>query len=339
VPNQLDDLTARLKFPGDIMMRRVRIEWLPVCLALAGAGAAPAQNFPLKPVRVITGEAGGATDIAARLMAQGLAGSFGQQVVVENRGGSIIIPAQMVAQAPPDGHTLLFYSSSIWLLQFMQDNVPFDPLRDFAPVTLAVSMPTVLVVHPSLPVKSVRDLINLARAQPGRLNYGSGASGGANHLSPELFKAMAQVNIVRIAYKGAATALNETISGELQVMFPAMASGLPHVKSGRLRALAVTSAEPTALAPGLPTIAASGLPGYESTLRLGLLAPAHTPPALVRRLSQETVRVFSGSEVKTRLFGAGAEVIGSTPEAFEAAIRADLPKWGRVIRNAGIRAE
>ncbi len=308
-------------------------------LALLAPGIALSQNYPLKPIRLVTAEVGGATDVAARLIAQGLASRFGQQVLVENRGGSAIIPAQIVAQAPADGHTLLFYSSTIWLLPFMQDNVPYDPVKDFSPVTLAVSMPTILVVHPSLPVKSVRELIALARAMPGKLNYGSSGSGGANHLSPELFKAMARVDIVRIAYKGAATALNELISGQLQLMFPAMASGLPHVKSGRLRALAVTTALPTALAPGLPTVAAAGLPGYESTLRLGLLAPAGTPPTLIKRLHQETVGVLNRGEVRERLFNAGAEVIGSSPEEFESTVKSEMPKWAAVIRNARIRAE
>jgi tripartite-type tricarboxylate transporter receptor subunit TctC len=318
-----------------------------ICPMALGAGAASGQttstrsghDYPNKPVRIVTADVGGATDVAARLIAQGLAGGLGQQVLVENRGGSVIIPAQVVAKAPPDGYTLLVYGSTIWLLPLMQDDVPYDPVRAFSPITLAVSMPTVLVVHPSLPAKSVKELIAFAKAKPGQLNYGSSGSGGVNHLSPELFKAMAGVDIVRVFYKAASTALNDVIGGQVHLMFPPTGSGMPHVKSGRLRALAVTSAQPTALAPGLPTMAASGLPGYESALLLGVFAPAGTPPTLITRLNREIVRVLNRPEVKERLFNAGAETIGGSPEHLVATVNADIARWGKVIKDAGIRAD
>lgn len=307
------------------------------CAQATSTGAGQIQ--PGRPIRVVTGDPGGGSDLAARLIAQGLTISLGQQVIVENRGGSVIIPARIVAQAPADGHTLLLYSDSIWILPLMQDHVPFDPVQSFSPVTLPGRSPTVLVVHPSLPARSVAELIALVRSRPGELNYSSGAAGGVNHLSPELFKAMAGVNITRIAYKGAVAALNDLIAGQVQLMFPAVASGMPHVKSGRLMALAVTSAQPTALAPGLPTVAASGLPGYESTLILGVLAPAKTPVTVVSRLNQEIVQVLYREEVKERFFNAGIEVVASTPEQLAASVKSGMAKWGKLIRDAGIRGD
>ncbi|MBI3069132.1 MAG: tripartite tricarboxylate transporter substrate binding protein, partial [Betaproteobacteria bacterium] len=260
-------------------------------MAVLGAGVASGQDYPNKPIRLVTAAPGGALDVAARLIARGLTGSLGQQVVVDNRGGSAVIAAEIVVKAPPDGYTLLFYASAVWLLPSLRDSVRYDPVRDFLPITLATRAPHILVVHPSVPVNSVKELIVLGKARPGELNYASGPTGSSIHRAAELFRAMAGVNIVRVPYKGSAQGLNDLIAGEVQLMFPTTASAMPHVKSDRLRALAVTSAEPSALAPGLPTVAASGVPGYEAVAMTGIWAPAKTPGAIIARLNQEIVRV------------------------------------------------
>jgi len=307
--------------------------------ALAAAQDASTQGYPNKVVRIVTAEPGGGNELAARLISQGLTTSLGQQVIVESRGGgSGAIAMQTVAKAAPDGYTLLLFSSSLWVLPLMKD-VPWDTFRDFAPIVLAASAPNVLVVHPALPVKSVRELLALAKSKPGKLDYASGASGAAAHLSAELFKSLAGVNIVRITYKGTGPGLNALMGGEVQLMFPAAGAVVSHVKSGRLRALAVTSAKPSALAPGLPTIASAGLAGYEAVSNYGLFAPAKTPAAVIQLLNQEAARVLASAVTKERFYNAGVETVGSTPEEFAASIRADINRWRKVIKDAGIHED
>ena len=307
--------------------------------AVAAAQDFPTQGYPNKTVRIVTAEPGGGNELVARFIAQGLTGLLGQQVIVESRGGgSGAIAIQTVTKSPPDGYTLLIFSSSLWVLPLMKD-VPWDPLRDLAPVILAASAPNVLVVHPALPVKSVRELIALAKGRPGKLDYATGASGAAAHLSAELFKSMARVNIVRIPYKGTGPGLNALMSGEVQLMFPAAGAAMSHVKAGRLRALAVTSARASALAPGLPTIASAGLAGYEAVSIYGLLAPAKTPAAIVNLLNQESARVLGAALTKERLYNAGVETVGSSPEEFTSAIKTDMSRWDKVIKDAGIRED
>ena len=298
-----------------------------------------AQDYPHKPIRIIAASAGSSGDFAARLIAQGITGVMGQQVIVENRGGSVTISGELVAKAPPDGYTLLFMPSSLWLLPFMQDNVPYDPVRDFAPVTLSGSTPALLVVHPSLGVKSVQELVALAKARPGDLNYGSASTGSATHIASELLKSMAGVNIVRIPYKGTAAALNDLLGGQVQVMFSTLAPALPHVKSGRLRALAVSSAQPSALAPGVPTVAASGLPGFDAVSTQGMFAPGKTPTAIVQRLNQETVRFLTRPEIKEKFLSVGTDVYASTTEPFAATLKSEMTRLGKAIKDAGMRAE
>ncbi len=311
-----------------------------LCVLVMGASVACAQNFPSKPMRIYTAEAGGGADVVARLIAQGLTASLGHPVIVENQGAaSGIVAAQTVAKASADGYTLLFFGSGIWLLPFLRDNVPYDPVRDFSAVTLADRSPTVLVVTPTLPAKSVAELIALAKAKPGDLNYASGSTGAAPHLAAELFNSLAGVKIVRVNYKGTGPALNDLIAGQVQLMFTTTGTGLAQVKSGRLRALAVTSLEPSVLAPGLPTMAASGVPGYEAESTHGLLAPANTPAAILDLLNRETVRVLNRADVREKLLNAGVEALGSTSAAFAASIRADMSKWGKLIKDVGIRAE
>lgn len=299
----------------------------------------PAQPYPNKPVRIVTAEPGGGNELAARLIAQGLTSAMGQQVIVESRGGgSGALSTQTVSKATPDGYTLLLYSSSFWVLPLMKD-VPWDPLRDFAPVILVASAPNILVVHSALPVKSVGELIAYARARPGKLDYATGASGAAAHLAAELFKSMAGVNIVRIPYKGTGPGLTALIGGQVQLMFPAAGAVMSQVRAGMLKALAVTSARPTELAPGLPTMAAAGLPGYEAASVYGLFAPARTPAAIINRLNQETTRVIGNALTKERFFNAGVETEGSSPEDFAAFINADIIRWKKVIKDAGIRED
>jgi tripartite-type tricarboxylate transporter receptor subunit TctC len=224
----------------------------------------------------------------------------------------------------------------LWIAPFFRD-VQWDPVRDYAPVALAVGSPNLLTVHPSLPVKSVKDLIGLAKVRPGELNYGSGSTGASPHLSAELFKSMAGVNLVRVSFKGTGPAVVAVMSGELQVLFPTVGSGMPYVKTGKLRALAVTTLQPTALAPGLPTMAASGLPGYESVSLSGFLAPAKTPAAAIDRLSAEIIRMLKRNEIREKLFTMGLEVVAGTPDEFAATIRREMAKWGKLIKDAGLR--
>lgn len=310
---------------------------LPLVIALLAAPLAAAQSFPAKPIRIVTGGAGGVLDLSARVIGQELTASLGQQVIVENRPTGVM-SGEIVSRASPDGYTLILTGSTLWIIPLLQ-KVPFDPIRDFAPVTLTVTTPNVAIVHPGVPAKGIRELIAIARASPGKLNYGTSGVGTANHLAAELFNLMAGVNIVRVNYKSPGAALNDVIAGQLQLMFATAPTVAPLIKSGRLRALAVTSLKPSALAPELPTIAESGLPGYEMVTINGLLAPARTPPALIGRLHGEVVRAMNKPEVRERLFASGVEVVGSTPAELAATMKADSAKISKLIRDAGIRGE
>lgn len=310
---------------------------VPALALLAAPAITSAQTYPTKTIRMLAPAAGGAADTAARLIAQGLTRSLGQQVIVDNRGGNGVIPAQVVAQAPADGYTLLFYGMTLWQLPFMQDNVPFNMERDFSPITLSTRTPLIVVVNPALPVKSTKELIALAKARPTQLIYGSAAPGGANHLAVELFKLMANVKVTHIPYKGVAPALVDLISGELQLMFPALSSGMPHVRSGKLRVLAITTDQPSELAPELPTVS-STLPGYDATYMTALLAPAKTPANVVDRLNQEVVSILKTVEVKQKLANLGIEAVGTTPAQLESTGKSEALKWGKVIKSAGVRA-
>jgi tripartite-type tricarboxylate transporter receptor subunit TctC len=306
--------------------------------AALGSGTAHAQGYPTKPVRLIASGVGGAGDFAARILAQGLTARLSQQVIVDNRPGGLV-PGEIVAKAPPDGHTLMFAGIVIWLSPFMRSTMPFDPVRDFAPITLAATVPNVLVVHPGLGVKSVPALIALAREKPGALNYATSGMGNSNHIAGELFKAMAGVNLVQVNYRGAALALNDLLSGRVQLMFATVTAAAPHVAAGRLTALAVTSARRTALMPGLPTVAESGLPGYESGSTLGAFAPAATPATIIIRLNSEMVAVLHDPEARERLFKSGIEAVGTSPQQFADDIKADMARTGKIIRQAGIRTD
>jgi tripartite-type tricarboxylate transporter receptor subunit TctC len=334
----LSEVRARVYGPGWMGLSQ-RIVWFwPVCAFLSCAGAAVAQTFPAKPIRIVAAEAGSSNDMVARLLAPGLTAGLGQQTIVENRGGGGVVAPEIVAKAPADGHTLLLNGSNLWLAQYLRDHVPYA-MTDFVAVSWAASSPGFLVVHPSLPINSVKDLIAYAKAKPGALNYASGSPGALTHLAPELFKHMTGTQIVRIPYKGGGPALSAVIAGEVQIMFATAGGVTPQIKAGRLRGLAVTSAQPSALLPELPTVAASGLPGYESVAMNGILAPAKTPTTIIKRLNQEIVRVLGGAEVKDKLLSSGVEAVGSTPAEFAAKIKSEMGRLGRVIKEAGIRAE
>ena len=301
---------------------------------LLAAGGVSAQTFPVKPIRLVTSFPGGSSDIVARTLARELTLSVGQPVVVDNRGALAGIEA--VARAAPDGYTLMVGSNSFWIGPLMQ-KMSYDPVKDFAPVSLTQISPNILVVQPSLPAKTVKELIALAKARPGSLNVASGSTGSVSHLAAELFKSMAGVDIVTVPFKGAGPALLGLLSGQVQLMFATSGSAAPHLAAGKLRALAVTTAQPSALAPDLPTIAASGLPGYEATAMWGLLVPSRTPTVVIKRLNEEIVRGFQKTDVKDRLFNAGLETVGSSPSEFAAAIKADMIGMGKVIKDAGLR--
>ncbi len=300
--------------------------------------AVNAGGFPNKPIRLLVSGVGGAGDFAARLMAAELTQRLGQQIVIDNRPGGVT-PGEILVKAQPDGYTLMMVGFVMWLSPFMRDSLPFDPARDFAPVSLAISSPNVLVVHPSLRVKSVQELIALARQKPGALNYAISGIGNSNHLAGEMFKAMAGVNIASVPYRGASLALTDVVGGRVEIIFATANASGPHVSAGRLVALGVTSAQPSPVAPGLPTVASAGLPGYESAATIGVLARAGTPPAVVQVLHREIARYMQSADAKARLLKAGIEAVGNTPTEFAAMIRDDIRVKGKIIRDAGMRME
>jgi len=310
---------------------------------LAGVCAnAAAQEYPVKAIRFIAPNLpGGPTDILARLIGQKLAESFGQPVVIENRAGAGgNIGTEAAAKSPPDGYTLVTGNNATFGANVsLYKNLGFDPIKDFAPLVLVATQPNILVVHPSLPVTSVRQLIVLAKARPGELNYAGSGMGAVAHLAAELFKSMAGVNIVHIPYKSAAPALIDVIAGQNQLMFATSLSVQPHIKSGKLRALAVTTAKRSRLMPELPTIAEAGVPGFEAMTWHGVLTTGGTPPAIVNKLSAEINRILQLPDVRERLGSLGAEIVGGTPKEFAAHIQREIPKWAKVIKDAGVRLE
>lgn len=319
------------------MLRMRFLGWMfPIVVLLPASEMASGQSFPTKVIGIVVGGIGGSLDITARLIAQGVAAPLGQPVIVENRA-SVTIAADVVAKAPADGYTLLMTGSNLWILPLLESKPSFDPVGDFSAVTLATRSPSVLVIHPSLPVKSVKELIALAKARPGELNYASGSSGSASHLAAELFRARAGVNIMRINYKSAAAGLVDLAGGQVQVMFPVAASVAPYMKSGRVKALAVTSRDPSAVAPGIPTVAAAGLAGYEAVSTTGVFAPARLPESVTVRLNREIVRVLQREESREKFLSNGVESLGSSPEELAAFVKSEMVTMGKVIRDAGIQ--
>ncbi len=312
------------------------VAWMvAVGVMVLGVGAASGQAYPTKPIRIVTAPIGAGNDFVSRVIALGLSGSLGQQLVVDNRPASLV--GEIVAKAPPDGYTLLVIGSVLWLTPFLQDNVAYDPVKDFSPITLPARSVNIIVVHPSVAANSVKELIALAKAKPGQLNYATGGTGSSNHLAAELFKSMAGVDLQRISYKGSGPAVNDLVSGQVHIMFATTATGLPHVRSGRLRALGVTSLQPSALAPGLPSVAESGLPGYETVVMHGLFAPAKTPAPIIKRLHAEAVQALRSPTATERLFNAGLEVVAGSPGELAAAMKSEMTRMGKLIKDAGLR--
>ena len=319
-----------------MLAMRSMVSIFSVAMMVVSAGVATGQDYPNKPVRIFTGGAGGGNDFTSRQIAQGISGPLGQQIIVENRGSSFSY-METFLRLPPDGYTFIITGATVWTVP-LTEKVNYDVLRDLAPITSVSRDIFVLVVHPSLPVKSVKELIALAKARPGELNYAATAPGSAQMLAAELFKTMAGgVNIVQINYKSASQVAPALVSGEAQVAFTDANLQTPLVKAGRLRALAVSSATPSALVPGLPTVSAAGLPGYEAVGMTSSLVAAKTPPAIINRLNQEMARFLNRPEVKEKFLSIGQEIITTTPEEIVAIIKSDIAKWGKVIKDAGIK--
>ncbi|MBS0336527.1 MAG: tripartite tricarboxylate transporter substrate binding protein [Proteobacteria bacterium] len=325
------------------MARDLRFLLRACLLALvACAGSAHAQAWPAKPIKLIVPyPPGGSADILARAIGQKLSEGLGQSVVIDNRpGAGTAIGAEATAKAAPDGYTIMLGTvSSHAINPALTPGLKYDPVKDFAPVSLVASIPFVLLVHPSLPARSVQELIALAKAKPGSLNFSSAGSGTSNHLAGELFKSMTHTFMVHIPYRGSAPALTDLLAGQVQLMFDLVLTAQPHVKSGAARALAVTSLTRSAALPNVPTVAESGVPGYEVSAWFGLFAPAGTPAGVVAALNAETVKAMRAPDLRERLASQGADAASSTPEEFAAYVKDELGKWTRVIKASGMKAD
>jgi tripartite-type tricarboxylate transporter receptor subunit TctC len=301
---------------------------------LCVASGAAAQAWPVKPIRILAATPGASGDFTARLIAPGLTAVLGQQIVVDNRGGYAAIEA--LVKSPPDGYTLLIYGTTLWIVPLME-HASWDPQRDLAPVILLNLTPSTVVVHPSLPVHDVRGLVSLARAHPGELNYGASPPGSSLHLASELFNALAHVKIANVPYKSSGLAQIGLLSGEVQVMFPPAGSIAPHVRSGRMRVLAVSSPRPSPFFPGVPTVAASGVPGYEVATLVAMFAPAGLSPALLQRLNQEAAAIVARAEIRQRFFAESLEAVGGAPSVLAAAMQEETARFGKLIQDLGLR--
>ena len=309
--------------------------------ALSGVACAAGVDYPKRPVRFIVAQTtGGNADFVGRILAEALGKRFGQQFVVDNRAGaSGIIAAEITVKAPPDGYTLLLVTTSYGVNPGLYKKLSYDSLTDLAPITQIAYAPLFLVVNPSLPVQSVKDLIALARAKPGELNYGVSSIGGATQLATELFNFTAKVKMTQIPYKGAPAMLVDLMGGRIHLTFATMPSSIAHVRSGKLRGVAVTSLKRSGAVPDVPTVAESGLPGYEMVAWQGLVAPKATPPALIQLLNRETASIIRQPEIRKQLAAEGGEGVGNTPEEFTRWLKAEIAKWTKVIKEADIRPE
>jgi tripartite-type tricarboxylate transporter receptor subunit TctC len=334
------DMSNPLDFAVPVSARKGGVHLLMAAAGLAGvlvSTSVPGADWPARPIRFIVGAS---PDVLPRLVGQKLADVWGQQIVVDQRpGAGGMIAGELVSKAPPDGYTWLLSTGAYTTLAGLYPKLPYDFARDLAPVTLMATIPFALVVNPSVQAQTVQEFIKLARARPGQLNYASGGNGTTSHLAGEMFKSMAKVDIVHVPYKGVATGVIDLIGGQVQMMFAIMQSALPHVKAGRLRALAVSSGKRTSSAPDLPTIAESGVPGYEFISWNAVHVPAGTPRSLIRTIHGEIGKVLALPDVKERMFGLGLEVASSTPEKLGELVRSDIAKWGKVIRESGVKAD
>ena len=310
-------------------------------LFVAGSAAAQTRDFPQRPIRIVVPvPPGGSVDTVARLIASKMSDSLGQGVVIDNRGGaSTNIGMEIVARATGDGYTLLANTVPLVANPSLFSRLPFDPQKDFAPVSLVVNGPSIIVAHPSVPVRNVKELIALAKAKPGVIKYSSAGAGTLTHLGAELFKYLAKVDVVHVPYKGGGPALTAVISGECDVSFLTALAAASQISGGRLRALAVTGRARLALLPDVPTVAESGVPNYEFQSWVGILAPASTPPAVVKVLNDHIVKAARTPDVSERFTREGAEIVASTPEYFRKLIATDIALWGKVIREMGLKAD
>ncbi|MEO8441223.1 MAG: tripartite tricarboxylate transporter substrate binding protein [Betaproteobacteria bacterium] len=314
---------------------------LCIGLALVPWSSAVAQPYPAKPIRfIVPFSAGGGADIVARAIGQKLSELVGQQVIIDNRtGAAAIIGTEIAAKSPPDGYTIMFGQTGPNSINpGLYARLPYDALKDFAPITMTTRYPYALVVHPSLPVQSIKQLIALAKAHPNQLTFASAGNGAANHLAAELFKSMAGISMVHVPYKASAPALIDVLGGHVSMMFDPVITSMPQVKLGKLRALAVTSLKRSPIAADLPTFDESGLPGYEAIGWHGILAPAGTPADIINRLNNDIVKVIHTPEMQNRFAEQGAEPVGNTPAQFAEFLKSDLEKWAKVIKAAGVRA-
>ena len=324
------------------MKLRLTATLFVLACACAPGALAQAPDYPAKPVRVLVGfTAGGATDVVARIVAQRLGDNLGQSFVVDNRpGASGMIAAELTAKAPPDGYTLSVASQTVLaVVPAMHSKPLYDPLRDFAQITVIGASPMMLVVHPSVPVDSVAKLIALARARPGQLTYATGGNGTTPHMSGALFTMMAGIDLVMVPYKGEAPGVTDLLAGQVSMMFSNVPIVLPHVRAGKLRGLAVTGAQRVASAPDIPTVAESGLPGYQNETWFSLFAPAATPRELIAKLNAETVRAMGAPDVKEKLAAQGIFIVGSTVDACNVFVRDEIVKWAKVVKQTGARAD
>jgi tripartite-type tricarboxylate transporter receptor subunit TctC len=316
---------------------------LTACLAWSSAATAQgtSEAYPVRPVRVVVGLApGGATDIQTRLIAQKLSDQLGRPFLVDNRTGAGGTAAYaFVAKSPADGYTLLGVASGYAIAPAVFSRLSYDPVKDFAPISLAIEAPLLLLVHPAVPAKNVKELIALAQARPNALDFGSAGHGTSTHMAMELFKSMASVRLVHVPYKGTGQALADLLAGQIPVLFGNILSCVPYVKAGRLRALAVTSSKRSAAMPELPSIAEAGVPGYNTTTWHGWLAPAGTPAVIVQRLSSEIAKVVKSPEIMEKMLADGGEAVGSTPEQFTRYLVAELARWRKVVKETGVRVE
>ena len=323
------------------MIRRKLPRLLPLAVALLIAVQAAAQNYPTRPVRVIVPfAAGGNTDITARAIGVRLSEVFGQQIVVENRpGGAINIGTELVAKALPDGYTILMGGATNAINMSTQAKTPYDTVRDFAPIILCVKGANVLTTHPSLPAKNLKELIALAKARPGQLNFASSGLGSSNQMAGELFKVMAQVNIVHIPYKGNTPALTDTLAGNVEMMFSGVPVLVPHIQSGRLRAIAIGSLKRFVAIPDVPTFDESGLKGYEATTWFGLMAPVKTPKEIVARWNTEVDKILASPNLKSRFLNDGLEAMGGSQEEFARFILVEIDKYAKVVKASGMQPQ
>jgi tripartite-type tricarboxylate transporter receptor subunit TctC len=331
---------AKAQFSGAVMARTRRLPLIVTGVLLALSAVVHAQDYPTKPIRLIVPfPAGGLNDVVGRIVANGLSARLGKQVIVENRGGAGgTVGTEAAANAPKDGYTLLVISIASTVNPHLY-KLPYEPVKSFAPVAVLVTVPTTIVVNPTLPVHSVQELIGLVKQRPGELQYSSSGVGASLHLAGELFKLMAGVDMVHVPFRGSAPALIDTMGGHTKVAFGSLTSIIPHVRGGKLRALGIAAAARSPALPELPTVAEQGLPGYEAGNWIGIVAPAGTPPAIVERLHREIAAIQDAPETQKQFAAEGAEVVRMTPAQFGAFMADELVKWGRVVKESGIKAE